>query len=244
MKSDIISNLITALIKTSTRLPMKGSSVMPVSAFTKLFLSWPPNESLSLSRLRLKTITLLALLLMLRPSDIAPKSKQFDPATGTVHNCVFSTRHIVFNDDGSAVFTFFGIKNDLQRTGFTVNLPRGFPDMLNPISALRSYLDCTEQHQPANNAVFLTLKRPYHALSASSIANILNEAIALAGLGDQGFTAKSFRPTGATSAINQGTDPNIVQKLGRWKSADIFYRHYVHSQVPRSYTTNFFAHNA
>ena len=174
----------------------------------------------------------------------APKGKQFDPATGTTNNCVFSTRHIVFNSDGSATFTFFGIKNDLQRTGFTVTLPRGLPDLLDPVSTLRSYLDRTEGHRPANNAVFLTLQHPYHALGASTIANILNEAIVLAGLGGQGFTAKSFRPTGATSAISKGTDPNIVQKLGRWKSADTFYRHYVHSKVPSSYTTTFFQHDA
>ena len=36
-----------------------------------MFLSWPENDQLDLQRLRLKVITLLSLVLMLRPSDLA-----------------------------------------------------------------------------------------------------------------------------------------------------------------------------
>ena len=51
---------------------------MPVSAFQQLFLSWGDNEQLSVKSLRLKTITLLALVLLTRPSDLAPEAKLID----------------------------------------------------------------------------------------------------------------------------------------------------------------------
>ena len=40
-------------------------------------------------------------------------------------------------------------------------------------------------------------------------------------------TARSFRKTGASTAINKGMDPDLIMKLGRWKSVDVFYKHYV-----------------
>ena len=88
--------LITALVKSGTSLPMQRSQVhvMPIEPFRDLFLRWPSNSELTVKDLRLKTITLLALLLMLRPSDIAPKTVQFDGTTATASKFMFSTEHI------------------------------------------------------------------------------------------------------------------------------------------------------
>ena len=63
---------------------------MAIGSFKDLFLRWPGNECLGLEMLRLKTITLLALLRVLRSSDIAPKSELFDSATLTSDHVVFS----------------------------------------------------------------------------------------------------------------------------------------------------------
>ena len=40
-------------------------------------------------------------------------------------------------------------------------------------------------------------------------------------------TARSFSKTGASTAINKGVDPDLVMKLGRWKSPEVFFKHYV-----------------
>jgi integrase len=72
-------------------------------------------------------------------------------------------------------------------------------------------------------------------MSSSAVANVLEQAIQLSGLDGLGFTAKSFRPTGATHAIDSNLDPNIVQHVGRWKSRDVFYQHYVHYKPPVCY---------
>ena len=107
---------------------------------------------------------------------------------------------------------------------------------LDPGAALRSYIARTDAMRN-DNAVFLSLNRPYKAISAASVAGILEDSINLAGLSGRGFSAKSFRPTGATLAIERGIDPHIVQKVGRWKSTEVFYNHYVHSKTPSEFVS-------
>ena len=77
LETEEIVLLQSALIKSGTTIPMSRSKVMPIAPFRNLFLSWEPVKEL-----RLKAITLLALTLMLRPSDIAPKSKNYNSQTG------------------------------------------------------------------------------------------------------------------------------------------------------------------
>ena len=53
---------------------MRHTPVMPMEPFKQLFYKWGVNENLSLWALRLKVVTLCAFSLMLRLSDIAPRS--------------------------------------------------------------------------------------------------------------------------------------------------------------------------
>ena len=73
-------------------------------------------------------------------------------------------------------------------------------------------------------------------MSSQAITNILNESISLVGLPRDIYSAKSFRPSGATKAVSVGFEPNMVQKVGRWKTSTVFFDHYVHSQVPNNFT--------
>ena len=139
---------------------------------------------------------------------------------------------------------FFGIKNDTARTGFDVQIPRSRNDKVDPVQTLQDYIARTDSHRSGNGPVFLTLRSPYTALEAASIAKILEESIILAGLGGQGFSAKSFRPTGATSAIEQGINPEVVRKVGRWKNSEVFFEHYVHARTPESFCDNVLQHNS
>ena len=66
-----VRKLINGLVKSGTTQLMQKSLVMPRKPFIDLFKSWPENRELGLEYLRLKTLTLLALVLMLRPSDVA-----------------------------------------------------------------------------------------------------------------------------------------------------------------------------
>ena len=67
------------------------------------------------------------------------------------------------------------------------------------------------------------------------MAKIMEQSICLAGCGEHGFSAKSFGATGATSAIEQGVNPEVVRKVGRWKNSEVFFAHYVHARTPDSF---------
>lgn len=226
--------LVEALVKSGTALPMSPSRVMPTQNFKDLFLSWPDNDYLGLQDLRLKTVSLLAILLMLRPSDIAPRAEMFDPTSHGSDRVVFSTDQLVFNDDNTVSVSFFGIKNDATRSGFVVTLPGHSNAKLDPVSALRVYISRTSTQRVSSRtkAVFLTMHPPYRPIQSTTVGSVLAKAIVLAGLGGRGFSAKSFRPTGATTAVDGGVSPHVVQQIGRWKSTDVFFKHYVHSKTP------------
>ena len=63
------------------------------------------------------------------------------------------------------------------------------------------------------------------ALSAERVAKIMTMTLVAAGIEET--TARSFRKTGASTAINKGVDPDLAMKLGRWKSPEVFFKHYV-----------------
>lgn len=240
MQDPAISMLCTALVKSGTVSPMQRSHVMPVEPFTDLFRGWPNNSELSIKQLRLKAITLFAITAMLRPSDIAPKSVIFDPSTGSQRRITFNKDQIVFTDNGDAKITFLGTKNDTTRTGFQVILRKATDSKIDPVRTLKDYIARTDAYRhSSSDPVFLTLAAPYRALTADSIASILQDSIRLAGLGDRGFTAKDFRPTGATvaaNAANSQQDADKIVKLGRWKDKNTFLNHYWHSEPPVHYT--------
>ncbi len=244
VKSEKVHDLKTSLVKTQTQVPASGVKVMPIRPFHQLFLGWPSNGQLTIKQLRLKCITLLALAFMTRPSDLAPRSVQFDPVTMETQNFVLSTDQVVFLPDGSIEFTFFGIKNDTDRSGFKVVLPPTELENLDPGRALQCYIQCTDGFRDKDKKpLFIALNRPHKALSASAISKVLDEAILCAGLGGMGFSAKSFRPTAATAAMDIGVQPETAMQIGRWKTKEVFFNHYVYPRAPASYTNDMFNHD-
>lgn len=235
-----IDRLVTALVKTCTKRPMKRQKPMPISAFVDLFEHMGPNCSLSLNDLRLKAITLLALTAMTRPSDLAPKAKQLSSIDNSLVPVTLSVNDVNFEEDGSMTIHFHGTKNDYNRQGFEVNIPPNADNSnCDPVECLRSYINRTESCRSVDmNALLITLRPPYRAIKADTVASILDESIKRAGL--QGFSAKSFRPTGASTAVALGVLPETVMKLGRWKTKEVFLNHYVYAKVPVNYTEKLF----
>ena len=230
-------------MKSATQKPMAKSLVVPIQPFRDLFLGWHTNDQLSIKDLRLKTITLLALTLMLRPSDIATKAVHFDRKTMQQESWLFTTDNITFLDSGEAKIIFHGIKNDTSRTGFDVILQPVTDRKLDPVATLQDYITRTSDFRPNEKPVFLALNPPYAAIAAKTVAGIMNEAIALAGLSGKGYSANSFRPTGANLAVETGCDPEIAMRLGRWKTKSVFYDHYVHAKPPDALSANILLHD-
>lgn len=236
-----IRKLCTALIKSGTQVPRNRTALLPVEPFKELFLSWEDNDKLTIKELRLKCLTLLAFAMFLRPSDVAPNARVFDKDTHVTDKFIMSVDQVTFNEDGSMTVMFFGIKNDYYREGFSVHVQPCSVSKLDPVCALRCYIRKTSQNrQTVNGPLFISLNKPHHALSSASIGKILEEAINLAGLGGRGFSAKCFRPTGATAAIEAKIVPDSVRKVGRWKSQEVFEQHYVHAKSSSDFTDKVF----
>lgn len=236
--NDTISRLVTAVTKSQQR-PMTKSTVLPVKTIIDSLRAWGDNNNLSTKHLRIKTISLLAIALMLRPSDVAPNATFFDKESLEEKKIIFSTDMLNFRDNGVEV-TLFGTKNDLERKGFVVFLPGHSDRDVDPVQTLKFYLERTAQFR-RHKAVFISLKAPFGPLSSSAVAKDLQECIDMCGLKGSGYTAKSFRPTGATVAIEKGSDPKMVQAVGRWKSTEVFYDHYVHCKTSKDFTDKLFS---
>ena len=129
-----------------------------------------------------------------------------------------------------------GNKNDTKRDGFIIEITKSNNKNTCPVQALKCYLNRTRHVRVVNGPVFISLNAPYQALSSQSIANVLNDAIDAVGLSRKLYSAKSFRPTGATTAVAAGIDSSIVQQIGRWKTTSVFLEHYVHSRPPKDFS--------
>lgn len=174
---------------------------------------------------------------MLRPSDIAPKTELYDSEAGFNKTLIFSTDQVHFLPDGNLKLVFFGIKNDTSRDGFEVTVPPASESKLDPVSSLKCYIARTAKlRSKKTKPVFLSCKKPHRAICAATVASILNKSIRLAGLDDSIYSAKSFRPSGATAAIEAGINPDKARRIGRWKTESVFFDHYVHDKTAASYT--------
>ena len=175
---------------------------MPTQPFSNMFMKWQDNENLPTEALRLKVVTLTG---MLRPSDMAPQAVTI--SKGVKKNMQFSVNQIQFLENGDMKLKLFAIKNDYARDGFEISIVGSSVEKLCPVRALKCYVDRNGVgNQDSSRPVLTPLNFPLSALSAALIANILCKAITWAGLDGQGYTAKSFRPTGATVAIQNGME--------------------------------------
>ena len=230
--------LCDGLIKSGTKAPHRKTPVLPVKHFHDMFKSWSDNSCLSIKDLRLKAVTLLSLVAMLRPSDIAPHAKLYNSSCGVVESMTFNRNQVTFEQDKSMTILFHGIKNDYNRDGFQVRITPSEDPTLDPVDTLHCYIQRTNDICTQQGSVFLSLIKPYKGVNSVTIGKILCDSIKRAGLDTSIYSAKSFRPTGATISVQSGCDPDIIRHVGRWKSKEVFERHYVHSQAQDSFTDN------
>ena len=227
-----------ALVKSGTKKSAHRTKSMPAAPFYAMFKNWDDNEILCIRDLRLKAITLMSLVFMARPSDIAPRGVTFHKDTETTELVSFSVDNLEFHSDNSMTVHFFAIKNDSNRSGFEVRIPGSNNDKTDVVKCVQSYINRTQEHRArlVGKPLFLSLKPPFRGIKAETVGRILSEAIASAGLSDQGYTPKCFRPTGANAAIEAGIMPETAMQIGRWKTKEVFYNHYVYPRAPGSYT--------
>ena len=228
----VVRRVHTALVATRTTKPRQATPVADVSMLVTYPKDLGSTEELPINELRQKAITLLSITAFCRPSDLACVARPSvlpDTARGTTNLSVcsrFRMDSIKWIDEG-AELVFFGSKADKGMPGNTVLIERASDPDFCPITTLKAYINATATARLSvdDQPVFITLKKPYKGLSSSAIAQILSQVLKDSGQ-QQGVTARSIRPTGARKAIEQGVEATVVQRRGRWKSSDVFHRHY------------------
>ena len=210
-KSELLTMLKQALVNTGTKRPRRNTPTFPIDKLANYISDFGENGVMTIEKLRAKAVCLLALVGLFRPSDLALITMdQVTLATSTV------------------TFANFGGKTDKDMAGIPTTVTASSIPQLCPVRALTSYITRTQDTRAhiTDKPVFIYLnsKTPA-ALGTQRIAKIMTQTLKDAGIDET--TARSFRKTGASAAINRGTDPDLVMKLGRWKSVDVFYKHYV-----------------
>lgn len=175
----------------------------------------PDNDELSLERLRAKTISLLMLLGLARPSDL----ERLDAETFSASREAVSVRSFTSKNSGNSyddpiVLPFLPQK---QRRSCGAR-------------ALKAYMEATADARVDSalssvgvRPVFLHLSKP-EALSAERISKVAKGVLTEIGVP---FRTYSTRSNAATRAIERGVDPVVVQKAGRWRSSETMNKFYV-----------------
>jgi len=138
-----------------------------------------------------------------------------------------------------------GYKNDLYGDGKQVSLHESSNKLCCPVRTFEAWKKRTRSlHCGMRNCPLLfSLQRPIKQLSPSESAFILKELATDAGLDPAIFTPKTFRKSGIMAGIHAGVEPDAIFCLGRWQSAETFYRHYVVQAIPHTYTDLIFEVN-
>ena len=118
-----------------------------------------------------------------------------------------------------------GFKNDGQAKGETFRIWKSVVEKLCPVRALFDY---TLKIGPLQNVIF--------PVSSECISTILKTVIRDAGMDTSVITARCFRSGGATYGIERGVQPDQLMKVGKWKSVNVFYKHYVAAKTARDTT--------
>ena len=210
-KSQLLTMLKQAIVNTGTKQPRKNTPTFPISKLTSYLSELGEDDTLEVKTLRAKAIVLLALVGLFRPSDLER----------------IKLDHLNFGPN-SVVIANFGGKTDKDMAGIPTTITGSSSVLLCPVRALHNYITRTEQNRQrlSEKSIFLYLNdKQAEPLGSQRIAKIMTLTLQAAGIDDT--TARSFRKSGASAAINKGTDPDLIMKLGRWKSVDVFYKHYV-----------------
>ena len=191
--------------------------------------------------LRDRTILLLALCCMSRPSDLSKN--------------VVTRPRLIFgehkpNQDGSVDkyvdIVMLGTKTDTKMDGRKVRVYEVSLAERCPIRHLRAYLQRTMDRALRFKTIhneqvplFLTTEsyarsvKEERGLTADTIASILKHILDLAGIksvhGQGKISARSIRPTAATQAFAAGISLTDILDTGGWstESADLLRKHYL-----------------
>lgn len=214
LESPLIPRVKKGVVALFTSRPRKSTPPLPVEPIRDWICSLPTNAELSYEALRMKCAALAALVLIARPSDLTR----------------IDSSRIIFEEDLSSMrIDLLAFKNDYHRDGAELRVEASSDSRVCFVKACKRLLELNKRKAPQVQQLFLDPLRR-QPLSAQQVSAILKAACKAAGLDTSVFTARTFRPGGATRGIEGGLPLDLVMHIGRWRSADTVYGHYLRSQ--------------
>lgn len=155
--------------------------------------------------------------------------------------------------------TLLGHKTDGPKRGITISMPRSSYVPTCPVAYLDEYMRRTSNYRIAphkyGTPVFLALRprwaanssrsepRWHFGLTKASIGTVLTSFLRKVGITDAAYTARSFRPTGATIAYLSGVPIEHILHVGRWapNSLKLVVDTYAHTDLRTNVPNRMFA---
>ena len=215
LDSPLISRMRKGLVASFTTRPRKPTEPLPVAPIRDWLRTLPANEALSVDALRMKCLTLAALVLIARPSDL----------------CRIDAPLLEFDHPDRLQWvqvSLLGFKNDYHADGAILRVEACSEPALCFVRCCHRLWNLVRTRFPRSPSLFIDWASGCK-LSPAQVGVILKEACRHANLPPV-FSARNFRPGGATRGMEGGLPLDLVMHIGRWKNMDTVYNHYLRSR--------------
>ena len=201
------------------------TSTWDVNVANSYLKSLPPNTTLPLKLLTLKTVMLLALTRPSRSADL----------------CLLSINQYRLNPEGLC-FTLTGMTKQSRAGNITKEMffNRFTEDeSICPVTTALHYIQRTESLRLTTSGskqikFFISWIKPHFSVTSSSIARWLKTVLTLAGMDTSIFKAHSTRGASVSAAKNMGVTTKEILETANWSTESVFQKYYykqVHSST-------------
>jgi len=169
------------------------------------------DQSLDFVQLSYKLVTLLALVTLMRISELASIS------------CAS-----VSLSSSKVTFSLLRLrKKQVSGPLVTFSVPAFTGSLVCPVNCFSEYWKRTSSMRDVScPSLFVITKRPYTGASSSTIGRWIKSCITDAGIDGSVFSAHSTRGAGASKASASGVATDAILRAASWSSESTFARHY------------------
>lgn len=174
---------------------------------------WGPNEEISLEKLTLKLVTLLALVTAQRMQTLASIDIQnIEKSTGLIEIKIPARLKTSKINKAQPVLSIpFYIENKC----------------ICAASALETYLNETKDLRGRETRLFVALKKPHNGVSTQTLSRWIKKTLMESGVDTDAFDAYSTRHASTSSAKRSGVNIDAIRKAAGWtERSSTFARFY------------------
>ena len=215
-----VKRLLKGVFETKPALP-RYSCVWDVETVLKYLRNLGNNTELTLKLLTLKLVMLLGLLSGQRCQ--------------TLHG--LNVQDMVLSDTKCVFLLTSLLKTSAPNRHKThIELLAYPPDpKLCVINCLKAYLERTKPHRCGTGQLFLSIQKPFAAVSRDTISRWLKAVLEMSGIDTTTFTAHSTRTASASCAKAKGLPSHVIMAAADWHSESTFTRYYDKSVVKENF---------